>query len=221
MQRKGSVALLIILIVIALAVIIGGVWYYEVHKTIPPSSSQQAVQQEEQNPSDQPDATSGVNNTDSNTNVSYTGNIPSLQGFSPTGDGLPTTMPCNETECLTWYKDDVGNYFLQGYGQVVGYYTIVSSTDDEGNIIPEDALIVTGGSKVLVDAYTQLVEGGNTLNGITPNGKLILMLGEHYPSSTLTQLDPVTVATLLKVYRSTPQDPITLEIDLADPSYKD
>ena len=104
---------------------------------------------------------------------------------------------CNIDECLI----GSGGWGTSGVAKLEGFYqTYEGEAWGEQKIC--DALLVTGGSTKLRNAFNEILEGGNTVNSETENGELLLNIN-------LSTLDSNTIQ---KIKSSTKAYPISLTV---------
>jgi hypothetical protein len=107
---------------------------------------------------------------------------------------------CSSNSCL--FK---GSSAVEGFGTIKGYYTTIDRVDWGDTNVTCEVIVVTGGSKLLIDDFYEKIENGNRINTLNHNNELLLNInvedneqGELIKNST--QEDQVE----LKVVRSSP-----------------
>jgi len=120
--------------------------------------------------------------------------------YNPPQSGYTLIGQCTSEACL--YE---GPDAIEGYGKIVGFYHTYQKEDFLGEEIVCTAVIVTGGSKPLIENLLQWVKDGNTINGSTEDGKLILNINLPTQLQKLTSLSTPNNPVELSVIRKTPE----------------
>ncbi len=120
--------------------------------------------------------------------------------YTSPGSGYTLIDKCTSEMCL--YE---GPEAVEGYGEIEGYYYTYKKEDFLGEESICKAVIVTGGSKPLIENLLQWVKDGNTVNGSTEDGKLILNIYSPPEFQKVISLSTPENPIELSVIRKTPQ----------------
>lgn len=120
--------------------------------------------------------------------------------YNPPQSGYTLIGQCNSEACL--YE---GPAAIEGYGKIIGYHHTYQKEDFLGEESICTAIIVTGGSEPLIENLLQWVKDGNTINGSTEDGKLILNINLPTQLEKLTSLSTPENLIELGVIRKTPE----------------